>query len=233
MGRFNVNFTSFFGGQVAEDVSTSLMGPVTEGFWTEVGASIDHADSVWAEFIPRMTHGAISLAGRFARDTVTGQWYQRAYCCGAVGHFAMTRVSGDPVPFIQDPVPPPPPPPTPARRGEIRVRVWDTARGRYRELRHGLGQGQSSKWSYTTGTLPDGWGPSFWLLPGDYAVLLQEIPCGSEQHFLEHEIRHPFHVAAADTLDITVTINSDSIPLKRSYKNPDGASCSELRRRTP
>lgn len=231
MGRFNVDFTPFFGTQVAEDVSTSLMGPVTRGFWTEVAASIGRQDSVWVQFIPRMTHGAISLQGRLGRDTVTGQWYQRAYCCGAVGHFTLTRVSSDPVRFIQDPVPPPPPPPTAAQRGEIRVRVWDSARARYLELRHGLGHGQESKWSYTNGTLADGWGPTFWLLPGDYAVILQEIPCGSEQQFLAHEIRHPFHVDAADTLDITVTINTDSIPLTRSYKNPNGTNCSELRRR--
>lgn len=229
MGRFTVDFTPFFSGQVARSSSTTFAGPVTQRFWTEVRAALS-LDSVTVDFIPRISHGAISLEGHLAHDSILGQWYERAYCCGASGHFTMVRVSTAPVPFIPDPVPTPPPPPKPAERGEIRVRVWDTATRGFLRLRHGLGQGESSKWAYSTATSPDGWGPSFWLLPGDYTILLDEIPCGSDQQFLEREIAHPFHVVAADTLDITVTINSDSLPLGRSYKNPKAASCSELRR---
>lgn len=119
--------------------------------------------------------------------------------------------------------------PTSAERGEIRVRVWDEGGGRYLQLRHGLGATGSDKWAYTTGTHVEGWGPGFWLRPGDYEVLINSIPCGSQQHFVEAYVRHAFRVGPADTLGVTVSIDTDSLPMAQTYKNPERLTCPELR----
>ena len=98
-GLHHVDFRPFFGGPVAQDVSTSIFGEGPD-LLHEVSVSIPMGDSVHVTFIPRMTHGSLSLAGRIRSDTIRGTWVQNAYCCGARGTFTMTRAGpADTTPF--------------------------------------------------------------------------------------------------------------------------------------
>jgi hypothetical protein len=90
-GLHQVDFTPFFGGPVAPDVSRSVFGTGPD-LLHEVEATVTSGDSVEMTFIPRMSHGSISFNGRVIRDTVRGTWVQNAYCCGARGRFEMVRV---------------------------------------------------------------------------------------------------------------------------------------------
>jgi len=89
-GLHQVDFGPFFGGPVAQDVSTSIFGDGPD-LLHEVRATIPMGDSVRVTFIPRMTHGSLSLAGRIRSDTIRNRWVQNAFCCGARGTFTMTR----------------------------------------------------------------------------------------------------------------------------------------------
>jgi hypothetical protein len=89
-GLHQVDFTPFFGGPVARDVSTSVFGEGPD-LLHEVEASVPAGDSVGVTFIPRMTHGSLSLVGRIRGDTIRGRWWQNMHCCGAEGRFVMTR----------------------------------------------------------------------------------------------------------------------------------------------
>jgi hypothetical protein len=101
-GLHRVDFRPFFGGPVAQDVSTSIFGDGPD-LLHEVSAIIPMGDSVQVTFIPRMTHGSLSLAGRIRSDTIHGTWVQNAYCCGARGTFTMIRAG----PPDTTPFPPP------------------------------------------------------------------------------------------------------------------------------
>ena len=90
-GRFEIDFRPFFGTQVARDVTTSTYGSTGGTFLIEADGSVFAGDSVEIELIPRITHWGVSLAGRIVADSITGQWWQRAYCCGAYGHFVLRR----------------------------------------------------------------------------------------------------------------------------------------------
>ena len=90
-GRFDVDLAPFFGGPFAQDVSTTVMGPGGPDLLREASGSVFSGDSVGITLIPRMTHGGLSLSGRILGDSVTGDWIQNAYCCGAYGTFVMRR----------------------------------------------------------------------------------------------------------------------------------------------
>ncbi|HJU67559.1 MAG TPA: hypothetical protein VJ650_04855, partial [Gemmatimonadaceae bacterium] len=98
-GMHRVDFHPFFGGPVARDVSTTVIGGGPDLF-REVMARIPEGDRVEITFIPRMSHGSLSLDGRIRSDTIRGDWMQNAYCCGARGTFVMTRTAPpDTTPF--------------------------------------------------------------------------------------------------------------------------------------
>jgi len=90
-GLHRVDFTPFFGGPVAPDVSRSVFGSGPD-LLHEVEASGVSGDRMTMTFIPRMSHGSISFDGHVVGDTVRGTWSQNAYCCGAQGAFTMVRV---------------------------------------------------------------------------------------------------------------------------------------------
>lgn len=90
-GLHQVDFKPFFGGPYARDVSTSIFGDGPNLFY-EVEAMVTAGDSVRITFIPRMSHGGLSLTGRIRSDTIRGTWIQNAYCCGARGRFTMSRM---------------------------------------------------------------------------------------------------------------------------------------------
>ena len=92
VGRFDIDLVPFFGGPVAQDVSTTVFGPGTPDLLRETVGSVFAGDSVSIDFIPRMSHGGLSLQGLIRGDSAAGTWIQRAYCCGARGSFVMWRV---------------------------------------------------------------------------------------------------------------------------------------------
>jgi photosystem II stability/assembly factor-like uncharacterized protein len=94
-GLHDVDLAPFFGGPYGRDVSTSVIGGGggSATLFREVMATVDQGDSVSISIIPRMSHGGLSLWGVIAGDSVTGEWLQNAYCCGATGRFVMRRTA--------------------------------------------------------------------------------------------------------------------------------------------
>lgn len=90
-GLSDVDFTPFFGGRIARDVSTTVMGPRGGNFVREMVGEVFNGDSVDITLIPRISHGGVSMWGRISGEVVTGQWEQRAYAGGATGTFEMRR----------------------------------------------------------------------------------------------------------------------------------------------
>jgi len=150
-GLHEVDFTPFFGGPVAQDVSTSVFGGGPD-LLHEVEGRVVAGDSVEITFIPRMSHGSLSLFGRSHADTIRGRWWQNMYCCGAAGRFVMTRTGpGDTIP------------PNPAPKAGYR-----------RRLSHGstaaavpAGLAPRSNWRPELAVAPDG---RLWLANGGLFV---------------------------------------------------------------
>lgn len=94
-GLSDVDFTPFFGGPVARDVSTTVMGATGGNFARETVAQVFNGDSVEVTLIPRISHGGVSMEGRVRDGVVKGKWIQRAYAAGAAGTFEMRREGPD------------------------------------------------------------------------------------------------------------------------------------------
>jgi hypothetical protein len=90
-GLSDVDFTPFFGGRIARDVSTTVMGATGGNFAREMVGQVFNGDSVEITLIPRISHGGVSMWGRISGGVVTGEWEQRAYAGGATGTFEMRR----------------------------------------------------------------------------------------------------------------------------------------------
>lgn len=90
-GLSDVDFTPFFGGRIAADVSTSVHGPTAANFEREMTGDVFEGDRVEISLIPRMSHGGVSMLGRIEDGVVRGEWVQRAYAGGAHGTFEMRR----------------------------------------------------------------------------------------------------------------------------------------------
>ena len=60
-GRFDIDFTPFFGGRAASDVSTTIVAPLDRGLVTEALGELHSRDSVRIELIPRMSYGGLTL----------------------------------------------------------------------------------------------------------------------------------------------------------------------------
>ncbi len=228
-GQYELDLTPFWGRQVAPDVSTTVFGPTSPTFTKEASVATFNGDSISISFIPRISHGGISLAGRLIHaDSAVGRWHQRAYCCGAFGRFRMWRVSRDPGPIT---LPPPVKPSgrdtlAEAERADIRVRIWDEAHGTYIKGRHSLGFPDGSIQSvYTTGTRLGGWGKPFWLAPGRYRIIVSEYPCGTDWYFAKGDIEQDFVARRGEPENITIRINTHRLRARRSYNNTDGLRC--------
>ncbi len=85
-GRSQLDFTLFFGGPIATDVSTSVVGETGPSFLREVDAAVFSGDSVVIDLIPRITHGAVSLHGVIHGDSIQGRWHLRGNANYASGH---------------------------------------------------------------------------------------------------------------------------------------------------
>ncbi len=228
-GQYELDLSPFWGQQVAADVSTTVFGPTGPTFMKEASAATFNGDSLTIDFIPRVSHGGISLSGRLIHaDSAVGTWYQRAYCCGAFGRFRLSRISPDPGPIVVPAVDRTRAPDTLAvvERAAIKVRIWDEANNAYIKGWHDLQLPDgSTKSVYTTGTEPDGWGRSFWLAPGSYAILVTRYPCGAERYWLKTPITHKFVALAGEDTDITIRLNTRSARPARAYNNTEGLRC--------
>lgn len=230
-GRFSIDLKPFFGAQIGDDVSTTVFGPFDSTSSTEVEAESAIADTIHMNFIPRVSHGGITASGKLRGDTLVGTWHMRAYCCGAVGRFRMLRVSGAPVAFRRPPAPPPPPPLPVDQRVEVRVRTRDSGTGAFFAGKHSLIRFNpwTSKCCYTTGTQPGGWGVYFWLAPGRYQIEFSEFDCSGHFASLRNPVIHEFTAAAGDTVEVTLEVNRDSVPLSATYDNREAMTCRALR----
>jgi len=225
-----VDLTPFFGSQIASDVSTSVSGRVDSLFARETEAAAFHGDSVHMDFIPRISHGGLSLAGRLRGDTVAGIWIQRAYCCGAKGTFIMVRESSD-----AGHLPLPPPPRVQARDtlpdsigGRVFVRVWDEAQQRYLRGRHEFRLSRN-EWisSFEHGSQPEGWGVPYKTRAGRLQVLLREFQCGPRRIVIDKELAVPFRLRPGVDSYVTVRFNSLRVKAARTYDNTDGQRCTQ------
>ncbi|MGI9039395.1 MAG: carboxypeptidase regulatory-like domain-containing protein [Gemmatimonadota bacterium] len=68
-----------------------LLGTGIDARVEELAGVVFAGDSVAITLIPRFGDWAIELLGRQEADTIRGDWFQRASCCGAYGTFVMTR----------------------------------------------------------------------------------------------------------------------------------------------
>jgi hypothetical protein len=194
-GRFDVDLAPFFGGPYARDVSTTIMGALSEDFFTRAAGEVFTQDSVALVLIPGMSHGGLSLEGTVSGDTVRGRWVQNAYCCGARGGFVMHRVApssaGDSLiargvrhMAEEREAAEKEKAARAGRVGRLRLRVWDTGAGRYVEVHFAAKghednpRGGTTSLSYESGA--DGWGRVHELEPGRYDLLIYEFTCDGE-----------------------------------------------------
>lgn len=228
-GYFNIDFVPFWGSQITPDVSTTVASS-PDALWMRAAvAAVFNDDSTTWHFIPTVSHGGVSFAGRISGDDmIEGSWEQRAYCCGASGKFRLVRISDDPGER----------PTAPMRRrmpvdtlldkdaGRVFVRVWDEAAGRYIKTRYSL-QLAKDRWisSFAVGTDSAGWGQSYKLAPGRYRAYIDRYPCGREQLSLRTEIGEHFTIRAGARTEVTLTFNSLKVRAARTYNNTDGRRC--------
>lgn len=116
-----------------------------------------------------------------------------------------------------------------SERTDVRVRIWDEMLGQYIQGSHQLRRSDGSvTYSYTVGTRPDGWGQSFWLPPGRYAIQISEYPCEGKEQFLIGEIHRSFTAIAGKDIDLTIRIDPRKLKIGSSYRNPAGeTSCAK------
>lgn len=68
-----------------------LLGTDVPGGLRDISGLVFHGDSVAITLLPRLGDWALELRGRQAADTIRGNWFQRASCCGAYGRFVLVR----------------------------------------------------------------------------------------------------------------------------------------------
>lgn len=226
-GRYSIDLTPFFGGPIARDVSTTTMGPVDTAFTTELLARRLAADSVEFDFIPRISHGGLSLTGRLNGDSIVGSWIQRAYGGGASGNFVMQRLSATPVAVALPPLPPQPEPVDSTQLGSLRVRIFDDASRRYFVTRFGLRmQDRSTLYAnMRTGNGPEGWGPVVMREPGTYGVVVKRFQCGDKFWALADDIERPVELSRGDTTYLSIEVTVPELNITPTYDNRSGAAC--------
>ena len=144
---------------------------------------------------------------------------------GTVGVLA-DSASGKTVAVISRATESPRRPLPPAERADVRVRFHDRKTGRYLNVCHSVRfPGDIRQSCYHSGTEADGWGKSFWLPPGRYAIDLDELPCGQENFFPKRPIVLEFEARAGVPIDLTVDLDVLEVALRKSYNNPGGRKC--------
>jgi hypothetical protein len=226
-GRSTLDFTPLFGDRIAPSISSTVFGPTDSAFASEVVAEVSASGLVGVQLIPRISHGGATLSGRITGgDSVEGVWEERAYCCGARGHFTMTRVDRRLPTLALPPRPKPAPPLDTTQLGRVRVRVWEQSSQRYIRLSHSLRLPNGSwKSAYHTGEGGDGWGRGFWLPPGEYRIEFKDFPCGSKTWFLATPLERAFVVNIGSVTSVDIVVNLREQDAKKSYDNQAANRC--------
>jgi hypothetical protein len=195
-GRHAIDLRPILGGPFGADVSTTVFGGGSSLPY-EVAGMVETGDSVMIMIIPRMTHGGLSLRGRFRGDSMVGQWTQNAYCCGSAGRFVMQRRRW--TPEDDDSVR------TALRRmkqevrtakslrkawekkaGRVRVRTFDVAVNAYIKAGYDILRDAKNPEDFLmTGIIsgPRGWGDFSHEEPGTYRVKLFSYICGDKEFY--------------------------------------------------
>ena len=118
---------------------------------------------------------------------------------------------------------------SPAERADVRVRVWDHAKGGYLRTSYSLLKPDGRTQSFlAAGTQADGWGAQYALPPGRYAILISDIPCGSETFFLAQTIERWFTAKAGRAESVTVRLDSRQLKMRGSHNNREARSCQSV-----
>ena len=91
-GEYRINLHPFFGADITKSQSTSIF-PGREGadLLTEADGYVYNGNQVEIVFIPRMSHGGISLSGQLEGDSIRGSWIKRDFAPSFEGSFVMKR----------------------------------------------------------------------------------------------------------------------------------------------
>ncbi len=243
-GRHAIDFTPIFGGPVASDVSTTVFGGGASLFF-EVSGLVESGDSATLDIVPRMSHGGLSLWGGIHGDTLSGRWRQNAFQDGARGTFVMVRrpwtpaadslvrlaVEQDSVQRLESAA---------AeeawhrRAGELRVRTYDEATGRYVEADYWIARqdDEPSDRLYTmVRSDSSGWSRYTEEEPGTYSVELFDYPCGELTYFADTTYvrtempRLTVVIRSGQRSELDLRIDTRAIRATRSYENLKGRSC--------
>jgi len=91
-GEYRIDLRPFFGAAITKSLTNTVF-PGREGadILTEVDGYVYNESQVEIRFIPRMSHGGISLSGRVQGDSIRGSWIKRDFAPRFEGHFVMKR----------------------------------------------------------------------------------------------------------------------------------------------
>jgi len=92
-GEYKIDLTPFFGENITASVSNTIFaGSNHPDMLTEATGIVYDGNRVSIDFIPRMSHGGISLAGIISDDkAIEGRWEKRDYAVMLSGEFSMKR----------------------------------------------------------------------------------------------------------------------------------------------
>jgi len=90
-GEYKIDLRPFFGPNITKAVTNSIVPGTDENLLSQVEGAVYNANEVEINFIPRMSHGGISLTGQLDGDTIRGTWLKRDYVPVFEGTFVMTR----------------------------------------------------------------------------------------------------------------------------------------------
>jgi Carboxypeptidase regulatory-like domain len=93
-GKYEVDLRPFFGEDIAKAHSNTVVpGGRDSDLFKEVAGYVHHLNAVEITFIPRMSHGGLTLEGEIEGDRISGTWLKRDVAPSETGHFLMTRKS--------------------------------------------------------------------------------------------------------------------------------------------
>ncbi len=96
-GRYNIDLRPLLGEDITRaTTNTVFAGNPDSDILTEAAGFVHHQNHVEITFIPRMSHGGISLTGVINDDEIRGEWVKRDYAPSISGSFVMRRSAPTP-----------------------------------------------------------------------------------------------------------------------------------------
>jgi len=91
-GEYRIDLRPFFGADITKSHSyTVFPGRKGSDLFTEADGYVYNGNQVEIRFIPRLSHGGISLSGQLQGDSIRGDWIKRDYAPSFEGRFVMKR----------------------------------------------------------------------------------------------------------------------------------------------